>query len=214
MEPTETTELMSGTMGTSTSGAMRMTRRVVEPEAVARSTMTRLAPPRVQGEGLGERFGIGVFRAQQLGIDGDQLYGSVAAGGGRAEGAELPGPLIARAEEEGEQPVGRRVDQENALAARGQGTAKGGDHASLSYAASQREHGQHWRARGAWSLRRRLDRSRGALKHALERIPARSQPVARALQRVLRRLRNGLRSDVRTGWGEPCRAGKFSRGSD
>ena len=41
---TLTTEFMSGTTGTSTRGAMCRMRRVVEPDAVARSTMIRLDP--------------------------------------------------------------------------------------------------------------------------------------------------------------------------
>ena len=44
MELTLTTEFMSGTTGTRIMGSMRMMRRVVAPEAVARSTMTRLEP--------------------------------------------------------------------------------------------------------------------------------------------------------------------------
>ena len=44
IELTLTTEFMSGMMGTSTMGAIFITRRLVDPEAVARSTITRLTP--------------------------------------------------------------------------------------------------------------------------------------------------------------------------
>jgi hypothetical protein len=44
MELTLTTELISGMTGTRTVGAKRMMRRVVAPEAVAKSTITRLTP--------------------------------------------------------------------------------------------------------------------------------------------------------------------------
>ncbi len=56
MELTLTTEFMSGTTGTSTSGERRITRRVVAPEAVARSTITRPTPPRILGDLGGQRL--------------------------------------------------------------------------------------------------------------------------------------------------------------
>ncbi len=58
-----------------------------------------------------------VFRSQVVGIDREHLDRRIAAGRRRAEGPQQAGALIARAEKEGEQTVGRCIHQHDALAA-------------------------------------------------------------------------------------------------
>src|ERR1035437_3271869 len=117
MELTLTTELMSGITGTRTVGAMRSTRRVVAPEAVARSTMMRLAPRALRGiswvrTSWGAGSGAEGFRVHRQGLDG-----RIAAGSGRVEGPEDTGALIAGAKKERQQAESRCIHQQHTLAA-------------------------------------------------------------------------------------------------
>ena len=191
MELTLTTEFMSGISGTRICGDMRMMRRVVAPEAVARSMMTR-PTPRACLEISAVRASCGaVLRAEGLGIKRDHLNGRVAAGRRRAEGAQHSGTLIAGAEEEWQQAIGRRIDEQNALSAGGERAAERGDEAGFAHAAGKREDGHDRSARGGWG-RRGLRWRRAAFEDSPQSKPARGQAIARALQRVFGRRQAGL----------------------
>ena len=172
MELTLTTEFMSGMSGTSTSGARRKMRRVVEPEAVAKSTITRLTPREycrdispVSGSWFAE------LRTQALGIDVTIWIGASPLAAGRAEGPQQAGPLIARSKEERQQSEGCRIHQQDALAARRKSTSQRCHQAGFAHAAGQREDGQHRSARRHRSRNRLRLRTR-SFKNSPQRKPA------------------------------------------
>ena len=164
-------------------------RRVVAPEAVARSMMTRLTPRAYLRISAVSASCGGGFGAQRLGIESDHLDGRVATGGRWTEGAYQAGTLIAGAEEERQQAVGRGIDQQNALTARGERAAKRCHEAGFAHAAGQRKDGENGSARGH-GRRRRL--RVGTLS---------SKTLRRANQREARRSR------------EPCNESSGEGGS-
>ncbi len=193
MELTLTTEHMSGTRGTRICGDKRMTRRVVAPEAVARSTMTRLTPRACFRISAVSASAVASFGVQRLGIERDHLDGRVATGYRRTEGADQAGTLIAGAEEERQQAIGSGIDQQNALTARGKHAAQGCHETGFAHAAGQRKDSQNGSARGR-GRRRRL-RGHIVFKDAAQGKPARDEAIAGTLQRVLRRRRKRRLAD-------------------
>ena len=191
MEPTLTTELMSGITGTSTVGrhAQNAARSGAGSGGQIDHDAAGAAASCVE---ISLRQCFLRRRSRGPGVSGSSVtiwMGASPLAAGRAERAQHAGTLIAGAEEKRQQPIGSRVDQQNALAAGGERPAQCGHEAGFADAAGEREHRQHRRTRS----------SRGGHGSAWAGAPPAKIPFS-ANQREVRRSR------------EPCSVSSITGG--